>query len=100
MRELSPREVIEAHQKRVEEEGTIELAPHEGSLDLLQKVYRNPKQPITQRIRCAIEALPFEHPKLSAVAHASLSGNDFATMLDRAVQRSLAGPPLASSRRR
>jgi hypothetical protein len=40
------------------------------------------------RIRCAVECLPFENPKLSAVAVASLSGNDFAFALDKAIARS------------
>jgi hypothetical protein len=45
------------------------------------------------RIRAAIEALPYESPKLTAVAHASLSDRDLAALLDRAIARSLAGPP-------
>jgi hypothetical protein len=40
------------------------------------------------RIRCAVEALPFEAPKLSAVAVAQLTGKDFAAALDRAIARS------------
>jgi hypothetical protein len=37
---------------------------------------------------CAVEALPYENPKLSAVAVASMSGNEFAQRLDRAIARS------------
>ena len=40
------------------------------------------------RIRCATEALPYENPKLSAVALASTDANDFAARLDRAMMRS------------
>jgi hypothetical protein len=54
----------------------------------LQAVYRNPAQPLGVRIRCAVEALPYESPKLSAVAVAALSGNSFAAALDRAIARS------------
>jgi hypothetical protein len=39
-------------------------------------------------MRAATEALPFEAPKLSAVAVASMSGNEFAQRLDRAIARS------------
>jgi len=38
------------------------------------------------RVRAAIEALPFEHPKLSVTA--SLNGEDFADQMDKAFQRS------------
>jgi hypothetical protein len=72
---------IEAEQAKVEgvEAGT--------ALDFLQAIYRNPSFPLGQRIRCAIEALPFEAPKLQAVAHAHVSGRDFAEILDRRIAR-------------
>ena len=76
---------IEAQQPHAE---LIELGPEESSLSFLQKIYRNVSQPMSRRIRAAIEALPFEHPKLSAVATASMNGNDFAALLDRAIERS------------
>jgi hypothetical protein len=49
-------------------EELIELAPGEISLDLLRRVYRSTQQPMSLRMRAAIEALPFEVPKLSATA--------------------------------
>lgn len=58
------------------------------ALELLQAVYRDPQQPLSVRIRCATEALPYENPKLSAVAVASMSGNEFAQRLERAIARS------------
>ncbi len=71
-----------------DEPEVIELAPGETSLDFLQRVYRNPRQPISQRMRAAIEALPYEAPKLSAVAVGYITGEDFASRLERALQRS------------
>src|SRR5262249_25159681 len=47
---------------------------------------RNPAVPLAVRMRAAVEALPFEHPKLSAVAH--LGGEAFAERLEQAVARS------------
>ena len=46
--------------------------------------------------RCAIEALPYEVPKLSAVAHGHFDGTDFATQLERAIERSRQPLPLPS----
>ena len=66
----------------------IELAPGETSLSFLQKIYRCARQPMSRRLRAAIEALPHEHPRLGAVAIGSMTGQDFAAMLDRAIERS------------
>jgi hypothetical protein len=66
----------------------VELGPDETSLDLLQKIYRSPRQPIARRMRAAMAALQHEHPKLTAMAVGRMNGKDFATMLDRAIQRS------------
>jgi len=40
------------------------------------------------RMRAAIEAMPFETPRITAVAVGWATGNDFATRLDRAVDDS------------
>jgi hypothetical protein len=42
----------------------------------------------TRRMRAAIEAMPHEHPRLGAVAVGSMNGEDFASLLERAIQRS------------
>ena len=68
----------------------------ETSLELLQNVYRNRRQPLNVRVRCAIEALVHEYPKLSAIAHKHF---DFATELEkatieRAIERSKQPVPL------
>jgi hypothetical protein len=59
-----------------------------NSLEYLQRIYRDPAQPISVRMRAAIEALPFETPKLTAVAVGQLHGEDFYARLERALQRS------------
>lgn len=64
----------------------VGLEPEADSLDLLQSVYRNPDQPLHTRIRCAAMALPFERPKLAVTA--TISSEDFADKLDRAIARS------------
>jgi hypothetical protein len=75
-----------------------ELVVPEGetSLKLLQAIYKDKKQPLNVRVRCAIEALPFEVPKLSATAIATMDGQSFAEALDRAISRSQ-GPLLLNS---
>jgi hypothetical protein len=54
-------------------------------LVFLQAVYCNEGLPINTRIRAAIEAAPFVHPKLSVSA--SVNSEDFAA-LERANKRS------------
>ena len=39
-------------------------------------------------MRAAIESLPYENPKLSAVAVGHLTGEDFSNRLEQAVERS------------
>jgi hypothetical protein len=70
-------------------EEQIELAPHETSLDFLRKVYRSARQPISRRMRAAIEALQHEHPRLQATATTNMSGQDFASVLERAIPTQL-----------
>src|SRR5262249_10562206 len=55
-----------------------------NSLEFLQSVYRDDEQPLATRIRCAVESLPYETPKLMAVAH--INGN-FADQLDKAIEQ-------------
>jgi len=58
-----------------------------NSLEFLQSVYRDGQQPLTTRIRCAVESLPYETPKLMAVAH--FNGN-FEEQLDKPLKREVA----------
>jgi hypothetical protein len=64
-------------------------APATGltSLDLLQAIYRCPDQPLHVRMKAAIAALPFEHPRLGVTV--ALDGRDSsATALQGAIARS------------
>ena len=71
---------------QIEAQQTIELAPNGTSLDLLQRVYRNPSLPLMTRIRAATACLPHEHPKLAVTA--MVTSDDFAIQLDHAIKRS------------
>jgi hypothetical protein len=51
-------------------------------------VYRGAPKFSAQQMRAAIEALPYENPKLSAVALTSMSEHYFALRLERAIARS------------
>jgi len=71
-----------------EAEELIELADGETSLDFLRRVYRSTRQPMSLRMRAATEALPHEHPRMSAVTVGYYDGNTFAERLDRAIDAS------------
>jgi hypothetical protein len=76
----------------------IEEGPEgETSLQLLQTVYRDRKQPLNVRVRCAVEALAHEYPRVSAVAVARMDGASFAEALDRCIERSK-GPVMLNGR--
>jgi hypothetical protein len=78
----------EMEYKAIETEELIELASHETSLDFFRKIYHSVRQPMTRRMRAAEFALQFEHPKLGAIATASMNGQDFASLLEKAILRS------------
>jgi hypothetical protein len=59
-----------------------------NALDYLQSIYRNPDEATGVRIRCAVEALPYENPRISAVSVGYYDGNTFAQRLDRAIDAS------------
>ena len=67
----------------------VEITP----LHFLEAVYCNPNLPLNTRMRAAIEAAPYKHPKLSVSAVANMDGKSFAEALDRAITRSKS-PPL------
>jgi hypothetical protein len=63
----------------------LEVAPNATSLELLQAVYRSPSLPLATRMRAAMAALQFEHPKLGVSVN--INGEDIAERLDRAIAR-------------
>ena len=65
------------------------------SLEFLQAVYLNESLPLNTRLRAAIEAAPYEHAKLTAVAVGYMN-ESFGVQLDRAIARSK-GPLLIES---
>jgi hypothetical protein len=58
----------------------------ENALGFLQAIYKSRLVPLSVRMRAAVEALPFESPKLSATA--VLTSEDFADRLEQAIARS------------
>ncbi len=81
MKQLSPLEKIEAHQKRIDDAQTI---PDDVPLlEIADSVVRGKRKLSQQQARMLIEMLPYTAPKLMAVAH--FSGN-FAEQLDKAIE--------------
>jgi hypothetical protein len=56
-------------------------------IDFMEAVYLNPNLPLNTRLRAAIEAAPYRHPKLAVTAHARF---DFAAQLDREIEKCIA----------
>ena len=71
----------------MEEEGLLKEEAPQDARGILQSIYRKPNMPWPVRMKAAIESLPFERPKLSAAAMFD-AGSDFATRLERAIERS------------
>jgi len=75
--------------KRIEQQKVeLDLPDDIRALELLQMAYRSKVQLSPQQARCAIEALPYETPKLSASTVVSMDGQSFAEALERATARS------------
>jgi hypothetical protein len=56
-------------------------------MELAEMVVRGEIELSRQQVRMLIELLPYHLPKLSAIAHGSLQGEDFSGKLDKAVTR-------------
>jgi hypothetical protein len=70
----------------LEEGEGLEVPADASPIDFLCAVYRDPRQPMSRRLRAAIEVAPFCHAQLKATA--VILGSDFATKLENAVKRS------------
>jgi hypothetical protein len=64
----------------------LEVPPGATPLDFLSAIYRDSGQPMHRRMKAAIEAAPFVHPKLAVAL--TVDGNDFAARLEKALERS------------
>lgn len=90
---MSERLTAVLDQIEAEQQERFSLPDGITALPLLQMAYRGQVQLTPQQMRAAIEALPFEVPKLSASANVHYDGT-FAAQLERAIERSRQGPPL------
>jgi hypothetical protein len=72
----------------------LEVPAGTSPLDFLCAIFCDARQPMHRRLRAAIEAAPYVHSKLSAVAVGHMSGEDFASRLERAIERSRVRPKL------
>jgi hypothetical protein len=75
--------------KRPMENDPYEIAvprPKPTPLEFLEAVYCNEGVPLQARLKAAIEAAQYVHPKLAVTA--TISGGDFADQLERAIERS------------
>ena len=57
-------------------------------LEFLEAVYLDEGLPLSVRLKAACEAAQYRHPKLAATAVTNLNGQDFASLLERAIERS------------
>ena len=71
--------------EQAEADGVLMVAPDASPLEFLQAVYRCPTEPMSRRLRAAIEALPFTSPKLAVTV--AFDGKTFAARLERALER-------------
>ena len=77
----------------VERDEQLVLPVGTTAKEALRMVYRGEIVLSPQQMRAAIESLPYETPKLSATAIATMDGKTFAEALERAITRSQS-PPL------
>jgi hypothetical protein len=66
----------------------LQVPPDIEPVEFLMAIYRDPRQPMGRRMKAAIEAAQYRHPKLGVIATTNLSDQDFAALLDRAIERS------------
>jgi hypothetical protein len=82
-------DTVDAALQRVADECAEQRIPKDvGALQLLQMEYRGEIVLTYAQRRAAEACLPFETPKLGVVATTNMTSEDFATLLDKAIQRS------------
>jgi hypothetical protein len=79
---------------RIMEEPEPVLPEGTTAKQALEMVYRGLIELTPQQMRAAIELLPYENPKLSATAIATMDGATFAEALERCIERSKSPVPL------
>src|SRR5262249_33085897 len=91
--EYSPAELIEEHQRRVDEMNETRVLP-EGTtateLELFEAVYLNESLPLGYRLKAAAERAKYTHAQLRAVAYSQMDQQSFAVALERCLARSAA----------
>ena len=77
---------VDAVLDQIEAQQAIELKSKSTPLEFLQAVYSNEGLPLSARLKAAIEAAQYVHPKLAVTA--TVNASDFADQLEKAVERS------------
>jgi hypothetical protein len=85
---------VDAALAEFDEEQRTVLPEGTTAKEALRMVYRGEVVLSSQQMRAAIESLPYETPKLSATAIATMDGKTFAEALERAIERSKSPPML------
>jgi hypothetical protein len=70
----------------IDDADALVVAPDANPVDFLMALYRDVRQPMTRRLRAAIECAPYVHSTFRATA--IIQGGDFAQRLERAIVRS------------
>ena len=79
----------------------VDERPRATSLQLLQAVYSNPDVLLAVRMRAAIAALPFEHPKLAVIANLNTRdiGDRLEAQIKYAQMKTIEAQPVGFRRR-
>jgi hypothetical protein len=71
--------------KRQHERALLKPETDLDALGYLKRIYQDSRQPTHIRMKAAIEALPFEKPKLAVIA--TVQGQDVASLLEARLRR-------------
>jgi hypothetical protein len=78
---VSINETSALDESRSRDGDALELPSNCTALELFQALYRNAKFPVTTRMRAARDAIPYESPRLQAIA--VIEENSFAAKLEQ-----------------